>query len=765
VAPIVLSAAFTYLWWTVHPRQVQATDYVWTGPSISRDHSGNWSDEGNWSPSRGIPNDFSDTAAINLDVTAAYEVRVDRDAQLMGMALDSRLATLLATGLVSGSNGRSIELAPGGSLKLLNGRLEGDLRFLLQSGVAVIGAGLVAERGSRVEGSPVVIARGRANSLTAAAAQLGANSPAIAVVADDAAAGLTLQGQADERVFHLLEGAVVTLDAARGNTATLAVGDGTRPFHLVNSGEITTGDGLVHVGGAVLALELEQAAGGVLELNSPTTLGVAGGATLLVHRNNGRIDLRDEALTIAPFNLFINLEGGTISGKGTLAASSPIANFGSFDPNVAVKGDLVNEATASMVFDLRGPAPGVGYDQLVVSGNVTLGGTLQIALADGFSPQVNDTFAIVSAGAVTGQVQRFLPPPLPDDKAILLVPTSTGLTARITAPMAVSLSSALPIVPLSQAFGGVPPQSNWAIELANVSGNPQQVVAAQAEMNSFQSIQITGGAAPQASMALVVEENAFLAASSAIAIGTNGQLLLGDGAEVFAPSLEITGGSLAGGGTFVGDVHNSGLVSPGLGADGNGAVGVFTIDGDYVQDEGGVLEIDVLGLGPGEHDALHVTGDFSLAGNVLLDLSEFEPSGSFAIEIIDGDGTPVTEEPMCNVKGNGKCTVMVNHEIGPSVNVLYFLSGDVDQDGDVDRDDLSIWQMNVGFMGPTPPPSNAADVDNDGDVDGDDLLAIHVNFGQGTISQEAAAVPEPGCFGLLLACVLFLCMPVCRARD
>jgi hypothetical protein len=766
VAPIVLSAAFTCLWWTAHPRQAQATDFVWTGPSISRDHSGNWSDEGNWSPSRRIPNDFSDTATINLDVTAAYEVRVDRDAQVMGLALDSRLATLLATGLVSGRDGRSIELAPGGSLKLLDGRLEGDLRFLLQSGVAVIGAGLVAERGSRVEGSPVVIARGRANSLTAAAAQLGANSPAIAVVADDAAAGLTLQGQADEREFHLLEGAVVTLDAARGNTATLAVGDGARPFHLVNSGEITTGAALVHEGGAVLALELEQAAGGVLEVNSPTTLGFASGATLIVHRNNGRIDLHDEMLKIAPFNLFINGEGGTISGSGAIAATTPIANFGVFHPDVAVQGDLVNEATALLAFELGGPVPGVDYDQLVVSGNVTLGGTLQIALADGFSPQIGDAFAILSAGAVSGQFARILLPALQDDKAILLLPNNTSVSLQTTEPVPVALASALPTSPLAEAFGGLPPQSNWSIDLANVSGHPQRVVVTESDTNVVHSISVTGGADPQATMTLLIEENAHLAATSTISVGANGHFVLAEGAEAIAPSFEIAGGGLTGGGTLVGDLYNSGHVSPSSGGAGKGAVGVLTIDGDYIQGADGMLEIDVLGLAPGEYDVLKVTGDFTLAGTVVLDLSEFEPSSGFAIEVIDSDGTPVTEEPMCDVKGNGKCAINTGQAIGPHAGIIYFLPGDFNQDGKVDREDLAIWQDTFGMS--VPPPEVNGDADNNGVVDGDDLLALFFNLGAGTMAaqQSAATVPEPECLALVLVCLgVFLSGARSRGRT
>ena len=57
--------------------RAQIVDYTWTGPPAARNPSGDWTDEGNWSPSRGIPNSFGVTATIDLDRTDAYEVRVD----------------------------------------------------------------------------------------------------------------------------------------------------------------------------------------------------------------------------------------------------------------------------------------------------------------------------------------------------------------------------------------------------------------------------------------------------------------------------------------------------------------------------------------------------------------------------------------------------------------------------------------------------------------------------------------------------------------
>ena len=71
--------------------------------------------------------------------------------------------------------------------------------------------------------------------------------------------------------------------------------------------------------------------------------------------------------------------------------------------------------------------------------------------------------------------------------------------------------------------------------------------------------------------------------------------------------------------------------------------------------------------------------------------------------------------------------------------------------------------MNVGFMGPTPPPANVADVDNDGDVDGDDFLPIYFNFGKVPVQQSAATtVPEPATLILAMALLSLLLPGACR---
>jgi hypothetical protein len=83
--------------------------------------------------------------------------------------------------------------------------------------------------------------------------------------------------------------------------------------------------------------------------------------------------------------------------------------------------------------------------------------------------------------------------------------------------------------------------------------------------------------------------------------------------------------------TFRADnVINSGLIAPGF------SPGIIKIDGDYTQENDGVLEIEVGGLTPGtEHDQLQVTGNASLGGRLEVPIIDgFVPEVNDEITIL-----------------------------------------------------------------------------------------------------------------------------------
>jgi outer membrane autotransporter protein len=88
--------------------------------------------------------------------------------------------------------------------------------------------------------------------------------------------------------------------------------------------------------------------------------------------------------------------------------------------------------------------------------------------------------------------------------------------------------------------------------------------------------------------------------------------LIVNGSIASALTLVNSGGSLGGLGTIGGNLLNNGVVRPG------DSPGTLTVLGNYTQNAGGTLRIEVGGLAPGQHDLLAVGGHASLAGTLQL---------------------------------------------------------------------------------------------------------------------------------------------------
>jgi T5SS/PEP-CTERM-associated repeat protein len=101
------------------------------------------------------------------------------------------------------------------------------------------------------------------------------------------------------------------------------------------------------------------------------------------------------------------------------------------------------------------------------------------------------------------------------------------------------------------------------------------------------------------------------------------------------------GGTLAGNGTIIGGAAalNGGVIQfPQSHIFPGNSPGTLTIDGNFEQ-VGGVLGIEIAGTGPGQFDVLKVTGDVSLAGELLLHFIEgFAPRQGDEFMFLDVDG-------------------------------------------------------------------------------------------------------------------------------
>lgn len=115
----------------------------------------------------------------------------------------------------------------------------------------------------------------------------------------------------------------------------------------------------------------------------------------------GRLDVSEVNYTLGA--------GRTLSGGGEVLGDLAVA--GTLTPGatgaagrLAVTGGLTLESTSQLFFGLGGTAAGIGYDQIAVTGSLSLGGTLSLSLIDGFEGSIMaaNIFDIFTAGSTSG---------------------------------------------------------------------------------------------------------------------------------------------------------------------------------------------------------------------------------------------------------------------------------------------------------------------------------------------------------------------------
>lgn len=98
----------------------------------------------------------------------------------------------------------------------------------------------------------------------------------------------------------------------------------------------------------------------------------------------------------------------------------------------------------------------------------------------------------------------------------------------------------------------------------------------------------------------------------------------------------LSNGGLSGSGTITGDVLNDGLVAVGTPL----LPGVITVNGDYAQGSGGLLQLKIAGLGAGQFDVLDVSGDFTAGGDLSVAfINGYNPTAGDYFDLITYGGT------------------------------------------------------------------------------------------------------------------------------
>lgn len=104
--------------------------------------------------------------------------------------------------------------------------------------------------------------------------------------------------------------------------------------------------------------------------------------------------------------------GAGVTGTGQMFFESDVTP--GFSPaSVSFGGDVNLSSTAKLVMELGGTTPGTQFDQVHVSGNLLLDGTLQVKLINGFTPAVGNTFDILDWTNKSGAFSSISLPVLP----------------------------------------------------------------------------------------------------------------------------------------------------------------------------------------------------------------------------------------------------------------------------------------------------------------------------------------------------------------
>ena len=132
--------------------------------------------------------------------------------------------------------------------------------------------------------------------------------------------------------------------------------------------------------------------------------------------NNGQVSLTDSTLIVRrssdPEATFTNASTGRIEGTGTLDVSEiSFINEGFISPGLSpgtleILGDYVQSPAGTLVLEVSGGDEGP-RDQIVITGNASLGGSIEVIFLGDYLPTSEDAFEFLTvSGTVEGQFDQ-----------------------------------------------------------------------------------------------------------------------------------------------------------------------------------------------------------------------------------------------------------------------------------------------------------------------------------------------------------------------
>ncbi len=188
----------------------------------------------------------------------------------------------------------------------------------------------------------------------------------------------------------LLGGTFDTAQTIRNNTDGDILGRGT----LIAAGLLNYGDAALSAGVTDVHGDVTNASGGRIIISGRADV------TFWDDVHNVGTLFRVSADSSATF--FGAYSGGTVTGAGHVYFEDDVTP-GTSPAAVGFGGDVTFGPLAKLEIEVGGTLPGSGHDQVNVTGQLDLDGMLAVSLIDGFLPEPDDVFAVLTCGGRDGQ--------------------------------------------------------------------------------------------------------------------------------------------------------------------------------------------------------------------------------------------------------------------------------------------------------------------------------------------------------------------------
>jgi T5SS/PEP-CTERM-associated repeat protein len=477
-----------------------------------------------------------------------------------------------------------------------------------------------------------------------------------------------------------------------------------------------------------------------LQVGSGGSVNVAGGGAIDVGQTTGQSLVNS-----------VNVgAGGTLTGTGSIVGNVA-ASGGLVQPvwALTVDGNYTQSAASVLETRVGGLMAGAQYDRIVVTGSATLGGQLDIPLVGGYVPQLGDSVTILNALNVTGKFASIYAPDLPNvspNLALAVFQNPTDVQLQFVEPLTnIQFNPTSASVEWGQAetwSTGVQPDSRHIIQIANSSGGDQRLNI-QAIDAFVHELVVSGDATHTTTVAL--ENGRTLSATARVVLNSGAVFDLGSvesPGTLTTPNLILGPGAQLKGSARVGQkkseqkkllekrnelANRGGTLRPGR------SVGQIEIDGNYVQELEGILEIEL--ASSLSFDKVIVEGAATLGGTLDVVLLDFMPQLGDTFDFMDWE-TVSGQFDFVNLPSltGGLAWDLSQLYATGSLSVIQ-APGDFNGDGHIDGRDLLDWQRN---------PSVGA------------LSDWQANYGNSSLNA-AVSVPEPGsslfCLFAMLTCL------------